>query len=331
MLKFDDLSAIQNLKTEAYIFIDSNIDLLKINQANAAIYFNLIIEKSFFQGIAKATRMKNNSPSLIDHILFNVNCTKFISGTIVSDRFLTFIIPPNRSKTTSTVHKSVTSRNYSLQNLNNFKRELAGSDWATVLTCQNVDAAYEIFWNNYSDCHNRNFPLTRKRFNKNIHKRHHFMTAGLLVSRNNKNNLNKQAIVNARPDNIQRYKNFKTVYFCVLRAAKKLHFTNKINSNIGNSKKTWETLNEILGKSKNNNTINQLNINDMPESDPTKIANHFNAFFTSIGTKILNNVLNVDKQPEEYCISIMVESSPKWYWETPRTCVTNYSKIKKQI
>jgi hypothetical protein len=74
------------------------------------------------------------------------------------------------------------------------------------------------------------------------------MTAGLLVSRNNKNNLHKQAIVNATPDNIQRYKNFKTVYFRVLRAAKKLHFTHKINSNIGDSKKTWETLNEILGK-----------------------------------------------------------------------------------
>jgi hypothetical protein len=38
----------------------------------------------------------------------------------------------------------------------------------------------------------------------------------------------------------------------------------------------------------------------MPESDPTKIANHFNAFFTSIGTKISNNVLNVEKQPEDY-------------------------------
>jgi hypothetical protein len=126
------------------------------------------------------------------------------------------------------------------------------------------------------------------------------MTAGLLVSRNTKNNLHKKSVANPTPENIQRYKTFKTTYFRVIRAAKKLHITNKINDSIGNSKKTWETLNEVLGKSKNSDTINQLNINDIPESDPTKIANHFNTFFTSIGTKISNNVLNVTKQPEDY-------------------------------
>jgi hypothetical protein len=73
-----------------------------------------------------------------------------------------------------------------------------------------------------------------------------------------------------------------------------------VYDSIGNSKKTWETLNEVLGKSKNSDTISQLNINDIPDSDPTKIANHFNAFFTSIGTKISNNVLNVNKQPEDF-------------------------------
>jgi hypothetical protein len=86
----------------------------------------------------------------------------------------------------------------------------------------------------------------------------------------------------------------------VLRSAKKLHFKNKINENIGNPKKTWETLNEILGKSKKSDTINQININDIPASDPTLIANHFNSFFTSIGTKISNSVKNVAKQPEDY-------------------------------
>jgi hypothetical protein len=105
------------------------------------------------------------------------------------------------------------------------------------------------------------------------------MTAGLLVSRNTKINLHKKSVANPSLENIQRYKTFKTTYFRVVRAAKKLHITNKLNESIGNPKKTWETLNEVLGKSKNSDTINQLNINDIPESDPTKIANHFNTFF----------------------------------------------------
>jgi hypothetical protein len=304
MAKFDELLAeIQALNLESYIFIDSNIDLLSLRHPNAANYLNLIIEKSFLQGTIKATRMQNNSKSLIDHILFNKHCNKFCTGTLISDisdHFFTFIVPPDRLKNPSFVHKSVLERNFSAQNLNNFKLDLAGADWTHVLNSREVDDAYDKFWNIYTEYHNTNFPLIRKRFNKNYHRRQNFMTAGLLVSRTSKNNLHKTAITYPTQENIQRYKNFKTLYFRVLRAAKKLYFKTKINENLGNPKKTWDTLNEILGKVKKSETISQLNINDATELDPSKIANHFNAFFTSIGTKIANDIQDVDKQPEDY-------------------------------
>ncbi len=39
---------------------------------------------------------------------------------------------------------------------------------------------------------------------------------------------------------------------------------------------------------------------DVSNKRRTKIANHFNSFFTSIGKKISNEVLNVAKKPEDY-------------------------------
>jgi hypothetical protein len=126
------------------------------------------------------------------------------------------------------------------------------------------------------------------------------MTQGLLVSRNTKNRLHKLSIANPNVANIQRYKTYKTLYFKIVRGAKKLYFTNKLDANAGNPKKTWETLNEILGKPKKTGTVSQININETPESDPTKIANHFNTFFTSIGKKISNDIPPVQKQPEDY-------------------------------
>jgi hypothetical protein len=76
------------------------------------------------------------------------------------------------------------------------------------------------------------------------------MTLGLLVSRNTKNKLHKISVANPTPDNIQKYKKFKAVYFRVLRGAKKLYFISKLTENARNPKKTWDTLNEIMGKSK---------------------------------------------------------------------------------
>jgi hypothetical protein len=192
------------------------------------------------------------------------------------------------------------SRDYSLNNLNTFKRELSEKDWGCVVNSQEINTSYSEFWNVYKTCHDAAIPLKKKRFNKNIHKKHPFMTLGLLISRKTKNKLHKRSIAEPSEANTQRYKQFKTLYFRTLRGAKKLHFTNKLKENAKNPKKIWQTLNEILGKAKQKEPLSQININDVPESDPTKIADHFNSFFTSIGKKISNNVQNVTVQPEDY-------------------------------
>jgi hypothetical protein len=123
--KFSDLlSLLRNSKLDAYVCMDSNIDLLKLNQPNARNFLNLIFEKSFLPAITKATRCQSDSKTLIDQILFNKNCVNLNSGTIVSDtsdHFMTFIAPPGRSKNVPPNSASIVSHDYSLHNLNNFK------------------------------------------------------------------------------------------------------------------------------------------------------------------------------------------------------------------
>jgi exonuclease III len=94
------LTLIQNVKIDAYVCMDSNIDLLKLSQQTPTNFLNLILEKGFLPSIAKATRCQNDSKTLIDQILFNKNCTNLNTGTIVSDtsdHFITFIAPPKSS------------------------------------------------------------------------------------------------------------------------------------------------------------------------------------------------------------------------------------------
>jgi hypothetical protein len=283
--------------------MDSNIDLLKLNEPTSANFLNLILEKSFLQAIGKATRFQNNSRTSLDQIIFNKSCEVICSGTLisdVSDHFFTFIVPPYRCKASQQNHQSIMSRDYSLYNLNKFKAEMSLKNWDCVLNSQDINNAYSEFWNVYNTCHNATFPLKKIRFNKNIHKKNPFMTIGLLTSRKTKNQLHKRSISEPSEANSQRYKQYKTLYFRILRGAKKLYFKDKLTENAKNPKKIWKTLNEILGKEKQKESISQININHVTESDPTKIADHFNTFFTSIGKKISNDVRNVDMQPEDY-------------------------------
>jgi hypothetical protein len=225
------------------------------------------------------------------------------AGTLVSDvsdHFFTFIMPKSSLKSNQQIHKTIVSRDFSQQNLDRFKLELSIANWDNVLAQRDVDPAYDEFWTIYLEIYNRTFELKRRRFNKNINKRQNFITRGILVSRNTKQNLFKKSISSPSVENIAKYKNFKTIYQRVIRAAKKLYFTSKLESNADNPKKTWETLNEILGKNRGSVNIDSVNINGNSCSEPVEIANHFNTFFTAVGQQISDSVPPVEKKAEDY-------------------------------
>ncbi len=120
------------------------------------------------------------------------------------------------------------------------------------------------------------------------------------MSRKTKQLLHKNSISSPSVDNIAKYENFKTIYQRVIRAAKKLYFTSKLESNADNPKKTWDTLNKILGKDKGTGNIDRVNINGTSCSEPVEIANHFNNFFTGVGKQISDGVQPVEKKAEDY-------------------------------
>ncbi|MFN9909894.1 MAG: hypothetical protein ACK56F_27880, partial [bacterium] len=73
-----------------------------------------------------------------------------------------------------------------------------------------------------------------------------------------------------------RYKNFSRIYYKTVRAAKKLHYSRLLASNAKNVKKTWNIFNELLGKSKSNDSVEKINIEGRSITDPAEIASEFN-------------------------------------------------------
>ena len=62
--------------------------------------------------------------------------------------------------------------------------------------------------------------------------------------------------------------------------------------NKNNSKKSWGVLNEILNRSKKSSLCGSLLINDCLTSDKNQIAEHFNQYFSNIGTTLAQNIPN---------------------------------------
>jgi hypothetical protein len=299
---FDELlHKISQKNLNSYIFLDSNFDLLSLHDAGPAAFLNSVLSAGYLQCINKATRMQNGAHTLLDQILTSCRQSHFKTGTIIqdlSDHFPTFILTP--SKGAKNGEKTKSFRSFSEENLSNFKRMLNAANWDTVFNSNDVNIAYDAFWSTYNELFQFNFPLKKTRFNKNIHSIKPFMTQGLLKSRETKKNLYLATLTDNTALALQRYRTIKNLYFKTLRAMKKLHYSNKLEENAKNSKKTWDTINEVQGKPKKSENVDKININGTLETDPLKIAQEFNLFFTRVGKQISQSIPTVSRAPEDY-------------------------------
>ena len=94
-----------------------------------------------------------------------------LSGSIIddiSDHFITFLSPKLGKVKSKPQH--VARRIHSSANIANFKTALSNSSWDEVLATNDVESCYTGFWNTYNTLYNHHFPLTKSKFNKNIHK-----------------------------------------------------------------------------------------------------------------------------------------------------------------
>jgi hypothetical protein len=83
------------------------------------------------------------------------------------------------------------------------------------------------------------FPVKKIKFNSKYHKINQFMTAGILISRRNKFDLQKKALSNP-VSYMQMYKNYRNMYNSVVRASKKLYIEENFKKYQKNAKKTWD-------------------------------------------------------------------------------------------
>jgi hypothetical protein len=200
----------------------------------------------------------------------------------------------------------------------NFRDEIHKLRWYNVYNNQDTNVSFDLFWEDFNTLFELHFPLTKTKFNRNIHKINEFMTSGLLISRKTKITLHKKAVVNPTLF-YERYKIFRNIFNSTLRLSKKLFLEAKFRAYEKNPKKTWDLLKEVTFGKTSNIPITELLINNTPCTDPWLIANEFNNFFSTIGSKISESVLPTDRPPDSY-IPNRPENSPELNFDFISPC-----------
>lgn len=323
------LSTISNEKKSCYIMGDFNLDLLK-HDSNSKIldFLNTFYSHDFIPSIDRPTRIFTNtagvtSATLIDNIFTNDITANIISGVAVtdlSDHFPIFVTKrhsrPNSLNPNSLPKKC---RQFKPNNIKGLTNALSLVDWNFVISTLDPDEAYNKFNDKLTKLLDIHCPLKTKCTSKRSTPKKPWITKGLIKSIKTKDKLYRMYISKPTPGNKLKYTKYRNYLNLLLRLSKKSHITNNIETNKNNTRKMWQTLNNLLGRNKNSKFPDFFTNSDGHKiSNNNDIAEKFNSFFTNIGSTL---AAKIPDPPSDFKPPLALFNNQHSLFLTPTSCI----------
>ncbi|MEO2220739.1 MAG: reverse transcriptase family protein, partial [Nitrosopumilus sp.] len=260
----------------------------------------LITSNLMVPHIVLPTRITSNSKTLIDNIFSNsVNFEKGISGNItasISDHLPQFLIIPKENYHPPKKH-NLFKRDMKNFDKETFVAELININWNTILSITKGDPnhSFDMFNNKINQLLDKYAPLkkvTKKDFKNQLKP---WITQGIYNSMKRRDKLLRKFIkakdIATKNDLHQNYKTLRNQIVSLIRTSKKLHFQKYFTENSNNIRKTWKGIKNIINI--RNTTHGQpisMRIGNEISTDPCKLANGFNDYFSSIAKNLQDKI-----------------------------------------
>lgn len=284
------LDSVSRKKMHCYIMGDFNINLLD-NTDYVRDFSNQFFSHTFFPVINKPTRVTKISATIIDHFWTNNMHNYNFSGIIytsISDHFpvfSSFSLPKPKSQNPGT---KISKRIFSDERTESFVGELSEYNWRISIPAgSGVDEHFSTYMDQFLQLYNKHFPI-KEVIIKDKHNNKPYITQGIRKSIKERNRLQK--LYAKWPISYSNaFKNYRNSLTLIIRKAKQTYYQKRLEDNAGNSKKTWEILNNIMGKDKNQ-LPTSMTFPDKTSSSNPEIAELFNNYFCSIAGNLAQSV-----------------------------------------
>jgi hypothetical protein len=315
---------------ELIIGSDQNLDYLKIDtHNNTAKLLDICLNNNLIPTITRPTRVTHNTCTLIDNIYLSINLTKKYKSSIIvsdiSDHFPCITMIANTKHIDKGLYE-LKCRKLNDRNLLKIRQSLASIDWSYLENPElDTQASYNEFERILLQSINEFAPEKTRKIKKSSLIKEPWITVGLKTSSNRLNQLYAKAVKKSKEHDLyKKYIIYRNKFNSLKRLAKQNYYKNKIDAFKADSKKLWQTINEITGKCNNKkDTIDYLNINNLKTYNIEKIANGLCKYFSDIGIKLADNIKGSNRNYQEY------------FFENMQNCIyfypTNRFEIEKII
>ena len=235
---------------DVYIMGDFNIDLLKCETSQVSQDFLLSPRSCYLiPTVDKPTRVHRTSATLIDNIFVNNPDKLLASGNIIShisDHFSQFCITTSAKDKFRQV-KNVKIRHYSRFSVDRFNDELSEIDWDQIIAngANCVNKLFSSFYNKYNTIVSKHAPM------KTLSNRKAKQLSKPRITSGNRAAIKVKNKLYAFGDKV-RYKQYRNKIYTLIRLSKRKYYDTFFENNMANMKKTWQGINELLHRRKQN-------------------------------------------------------------------------------
>lgn len=253
---------------------DFNIDLSKDDCPD---YTYLLPSFHVQNVIAEPTRITNNSATLIDHILCNIdmNVSAGVWDVAIADHCPTFVfLPPKYQNSVSDVPvKRKTRVDYDLV------RTLLNSVSFEDMYDEDVQIECETFVQSITRAIEQSTrQCSRHNYQQAICP---WLSTAILDVLKKKDSYYRRWKNNKTNDYYHsQFKYYRNKSVAMMRKSKKQYYTDLIARQGGDNRKVWRIVNDVIGTSRKDTVV--------PDNPSTDVCNYFNTYFTNIG-KIASN------------------------------------------
>ena len=299
-------------KKKIILLGDFNIDLLKHESISTVCDFLDQITTNLFKPcIDKPTRITSNSRTLIDNIFTNDISRKTISGNIthsISDHLAQFMVTDTQLEK-SYKNKITFQRDFSNFDQENFILDLLGIEWDKHLETDknDVNLATNAFLHIVNTLLDRYAPLKKLSSNKIKQKLRQkpWITNGITKSIKVRDKHHKKFIkaknLESKTQHENQFKTYRNRIVQLARLSKTNYYKQYFLSNKKNLKNMWSGIKDIIClKQKNLGSPQCILQNKIMITEPTKIAEIFNKYFSSIAASIEEKIIPTEKSFKEY-------------------------------
>jgi len=283
-------------KMSVIIVGDFNINLFNTTSCQIKDFNETMVINNFFQGVKSATRITQNTATLIDHVYYkNFEFGNVTTGTLltdISDHLSTFFILKGNKLLVK--NERITNRIYSENNLNKFSVKLPSTILESFNFIANNSEDSKKCWNFFIDKirHLIDNTIPRIKSSRSTQRDKAWMNPEIKKECRLKDRFYKKYIKNKTEYRYENYVRQKRKVNNMICKAKKTYYENFFDKDVTN-KNLWNFIK--LFKS-NKETINKITIESKTISDPRDICTAFNNYFSSIGPTLASKF----KEPSNF-------------------------------